>query len=437
MAFAATNGRNRRGKASLFLICCVLLGLCPYLIPASISLLPALILAVLLGIYGLSIVLREIDNRFDQSKLVAFTPEEYQSLPMVDVVVSARDEENVVERLVERLISIRYPKDKITRMIIDDGSKDKTSILLNQLTQTFQEIQVLNRSRSSGGGKSGALNYALSKLNGKWIFILDADAQFNDDILLRIIPFAEKYGLSAVQLRKAVINSGKNLLTHCQSMEMAMDAFIQQGRIFVGGVGELRGNGQLIERNILNKCGGFNEDTLTDDLDLSFRLLIVGANVGLLWNPPIQEEAVESLGSLWRQRNRWAEGGLQRFFDYWSFLFSGRLGFVKKLDLGCFFTLQYVLPVVSSVDLLIATWTHSFPLYWPLSCIALSVSGVAYFRGCRRKSQGPDLPSPKLLRLLISVIYLIHWFIVIPWVTIKMAVLPKKLVWNKTTHQGN
>ena len=75
-------------------------------------------------------------------------------------------------------------------------------------------------------------------------------------------------------------------------MEMALDAVIQQGRLAGGGVAELRGNGQLIHRQTLEGCGGFNEDTVTDDLDLSFRLLTHGAMVGILWNPPVQEEAV-------------------------------------------------------------------------------------------------------------------------------------------------
>ena len=72
---------------------------------------------------------------------------------------------------------------------------------------------------------------------------------------------------------------------------MALDAVIQSGRLANAGVAELRGNGQLIKRSVLESSGGFNEDTVTDDLDLSFRLLTHGALVGLLWDPPVQEEA--------------------------------------------------------------------------------------------------------------------------------------------------
>ena len=81
-------------------------------------------------------------------------------------------------------------------------------------------------------------------------------------------------GWSGVQLRKSVVNCELNQIAAYQAMEMAMDAVIQRGRLACGGVSELRGNGQLINRKVLESCGGFNEQTITDDLDLSFRFLL-------------------------------------------------------------------------------------------------------------------------------------------------------------------
>ena len=164
----------------------------------------------------------------------------HKELPCVDVLVSARDEEAVVKRLGHRLFSIKYPKNKINICIIDDGSIDKTPLILEDLKKEFANLQIISRSRSSGGGKSGALNYALKQVYGEWVFILDADADFNDEILLRLIPFANHGNWSAIQLRKAVVNSNLNLLTSCQAMEMAMDTVIQQGRQVLGGIVELR-----------------------------------------------------------------------------------------------------------------------------------------------------------------------------------------------------
>ena len=393
----------------------------------------------MLGGYGLRTVLRRAASA-DGSEAVSDSSDlpdaETACWPSVDVVVAARDEEAVVTRLVERLSALRYPADRLSLCVVDDGSEDRTPDRLAVLQDRFPALRVIRRPRNAGGGKSGALNAALAQTQGEWLLILDADAQLAEDQLERLIPFASGGGWSAVQMRKAVNNAEDNWLTRVQAMEMAFDSQIQQGRLAGGGVAELRGNGQLLRRDLLEACGGFNEETVTDDLDLSFRLLLHEARIGILWNPPVQEEAVETLQALWKQRQRWAEGGLQRFLDYWPGLLSSRLTLAQRRDLVSFFLLQYALPVVSWSDLITSVLSRTSPAYWPLSIVAFGVSGVAYWRGCRRASDGPDLPQPDLFNLLLGIAYLSHWFVVIPWVTLRMALRPKRLVWAKTSHRG-
>ena len=128
--------------------------------------------------------------------------------------MAARDEENVIERLVSRLLSIEYPEEKISLWIIDDGSQDRTPDLLQKLRSSFSKINVLSRPLLSGGGKSGALNSVLSKTDGEWLFILDADAQLQSNTLLRAIALALQGGWSGVQLRKSVVNFELNQLDY-------------------------------------------------------------------------------------------------------------------------------------------------------------------------------------------------------------------------------
>jgi 1,2-diacylglycerol 3-beta-glucosyltransferase len=355
----------------------------------------------------------------------------------VDVVVAARDEQAVIARLVERLSALRWPDDRLSLWVVDDGSEDRTPDLLAQLALQTPQLRVLTRSRQAGGGKSAALNLALKHLRGRWMLVLDADADLQPDVLERLIPFAEAGGWAAVQLRKAIANAGTNWLTRAQAIEMAFDAEVQEGRLAAGGVSELRGNGQLLRRDAVHAAGGFNEATVTDDLDLSFRFLLAGLPIGLLWDPPVREEAVLGPRALWRQRQRWAEGGLQRFFDYWGGLTSDRLRRRQRLDLACFFLLQYALPVSSAADLLTALATRTPPCLWPVSLMGVGLSGAAIVRGCRRPAEGPPLPSPHALNLALGLLYLLHWFLVIPWVSVRMALLPKRLVWAKTLHLGD
>ena len=436
---AAGIGDHRRGKTVFFLAACGWAGAMPHWLDPSRSLIPAFTLAMLLGGYALRTLMRGPDQQTTQNNGSESNDSPSMSVevfPTVDVVVAARDEEAVVPRLVERLSALRYPDGRLTLCVVDDGSEDRTSDCLVELQTRFPSLLVISRPRNAGGGKSGALNAALAQTQGEWLLILDADAQLNSDQLERLMPFATSGDWSAVQMRKAVTNASSNWLTRAQAMEMAFDAQLQDGRLAGGGVAELRGNGELLRRDLLEACGGFNEDTVTDDLDLSFRLMLQGARIGILWDPPVQEEAVESLQALWKQRQRWAEGGLQRFLDYWPGLISARLTPAQRRDMACFFLLQYALPVVSWADLLTSVISRTMPAYWPLSIVAFSVSGVAYWRGCRRPSEGPDLPSPGLFNLLLGIAYLSHWFLVIPWVTLRMAFLPKRLVWAKTTHSG-
>ena len=433
MTTAVVKNDHRRVKSAAFLAVCGCAGAAPHWLDNVRALWPALAMAFVLGGYGLRTVMRAAlggQQRGDRTS-VSWTEERYPSL---DVVVAARDEEAVVSRVVERLVKLRYPSGRLSIWVIDDGSEDRTPELLDGLADRYPQLRVIHRLRNAGGGKSGALNTALQQMQGEWLLVLDADAQLQEDLLETLVPYAIEGGWSAVQLRKAVIDSDANWLTRSQAMEMALDAVIQQGRLAAGGVAELRGNGQLIRRTVLEQCGGFNEDTVTDDLDLSFRLLTQGAMVGILWNPPVQEEAVGGLQALWKQRQRWAEGGLQRFFDYWPTLTSSELSYRQRWDLACFFLLQYGLPVVSFVDLSTSLITRTSPTYWPLSVVAYSVSGLAYWRGCRGEHAGPAIPRPGVWNLVVAIAYLGHWFVVIPWVSLKMALLPKSLVWAKTSH---
>ena len=436
-AHAQRSGSGRRVPSALFLAGCGCVGIAPHWLDPAVRLWPAVSLALLLGGYSVrTVLLQALRPQAPGTAPEAAQDIAPETLPAVDVVVAARDEQAVIGRLVEGLARLRYPQDRLKLWVVDDASTDRTPQLLAELQQRFAFLRVLRREPGSGGGKSGALNAVNAQLQGRWMLVLDADADLQPDTLERLIPMAEAGGWAAVQLRKAVANPLVNWLTRAQAMEMALDTVIQQGRLGSGGVVELRGNGQLLRRDGLQASGGFNEDTVTDDLDLSFRLLLAGQPVGVLWDPPVREEAVLTLAALWRQRQRWAEGGLQRFFDYWPELVSSRLSPAQRLDLACFFLLQYAMPVVAWGDVLAALLLRNAPLFWPLSFVAFGLSGVSIFSGCCRCSEGPELPSMNPWNLALGIAYLGHWFVVIPWTTLRMALLPKSLVWAKTTHLG-
>ena len=423
--------RSRRLKSFIFLVSCMLIGVYPHFFSKKPPVFAIYVTSFVVLIYGVWVLSKNIKL----SNNVCDNNEFLNDIPTLDILVAARDEQNVIARLVERLVSLDYPSEKLKIYIIDDGSVDNTPNILKKLSQKYERLNIISRSKNDGGGKSGALNHALQFISGEWVFILDADAQLKNDTLQRVLSFAQNGSWSAVQLRKSVINTSKNFLTTCQGIEMAMDAYFQVGRLYSAGISELRGNGQLVRKDILLNCGSFNENTVTDDLDLSLRLILSQSKIGIFWDPPVMEEAVEDIFALFRQRQRWAEGGLQRFFDYGRELILSKLTFIQKFDLTYFFILQYALPIIALVDLIICIVFYKSPIYWPVSLTAFTLSASASWFGCHKKHEGPVLPTNSIT-MSLYLFYLSHWFIVIPLVTLKMSIFPKKIIWKKTTHLG-
>ncbi len=361
--------------------------------------------------------------------------------PFVSLLVAAKNEEAVISKLVENFCNIDYPSCRYELWVIDDNSEDGTPILLDKLATEYDQLRVFHRAAGAGGGKSGALNQVIPLTKGDIIAVFDADAQMPPDLLRRVLPLFERQEVGAVQVRKAIANSSTNFLTRSQAAEMALDSFFQQQRIAIGGIGELRGNGQFIRRTALIGCDGFNEETITDDLDLTIRLHLDRWDIDFLLDPAVDEEGVTRPMALWHQRNRWAEGGYQRYLDYWQPILRGRLGRRKTFDLLMFWFFQYVLPTAAVPDMLMAIARNQMPMLTPVTGMTVTLSLVSMFCGLRRiqvtQTQRNTSLWVMLLQTLRGTLYMLHWFAIVASVTARMSVRPKRLKWVKTTHSGN
>ena len=360
--------------------------------------------------------------------------------PTVTLVAAAKDEEEVIERLVQNLCDLDYPRDRCEVWIVDDHSQDATPEILRRLQSQYSQLRVLRRSAGATGGKSGALNQVLMRSQGEFLAVFDADAQVPRDLLRRSLPYFEDEAVGAVQVRKIIANAEQNFWTQGQSAEMMLDACFQQQRTAIGGLGELRGNGQFLRRSALEQCGGFNEETITDDLDLTLRLNLDQWDIKFSIYPGVLEEAVTSPRALWHQRNRWAEGGYQRYLDYWRLIADNRMGTNRTVDLLGFLLIQYLLPIAMVPDFLLALMTRRLPLLGPLGMLLFGLLLWAQGSGLRRSYQaerGQPMPLSQVLRRMVrGLLYMMHWSVVMPWVTARMAVAPKRLKWVKTTHHG-
>ena len=360
--------------------------------------------------------------------------------PIFSILVAARNEETVIRDLVLQLCQLDYPRDRYEVWIVNDRSTDNTGAILDRLAQEHHQLNVLHRGANDGGGKSGALNQVLTRTRGEFIAVFDADAGVPADILQRVLPHFACPQTGAVQVRKAIANADANFWTYGQSIEMVLDSYFQQQRIAIGGIGELRGNGQFVRRSSLLRCGLWNEQTITDDLDLTLRLHLDAWDIGFLTYPSVGEEGVTNWGALWHQRNRWAEGGYQRYLDYWRWIARNHLGLNKSLDLLAFMLLQYLLPIAAVPDYCMALWRHQLPVLAPLSGLVFGFSFLGMVLGTRRVSRAEGATISFWMfcnRLLFGMVYMLHWLTIIPAIAMRIAIRPKRLKWVKTTRQGD
>ncbi len=367
--------------------------------------------------------------------------EEPDAWPFVSLLVAAKDEESVIGQLVKRLCELDYPAHRYELWVINDNSSDRTPQVLERLAQDYAQLNVLHRSAADArGGKSGALNQVLPLCRGEIIAVFDADAQVPEDLLQRALPLFSRARVGAVQVRKSIANAEINFWTQGQAAEMALDAWQQVQRIRVGGIGELRGNGQFVRRTALEDCGGWNEATITDDLDLTLRLHLADWDIDLLQAPAVGEEGVTRARALWHQRNRWAEGGYQRYLDYWRLIASGRLGPRKTLDLLVFFFYQYLLPTAAVPDTLLSLARNRLPILGSAESVGFALMFAGMVIGLRRTQpkavRSPKTLLPVLKQTLRGMVYMQHWLPVMIHNTARLSVRPKRLKWIKTVHQG-
>lgn len=364
-----------------------------------------------------------------------------QTYPFISLAIAAKNEAAVITSLVESLCSLDYPIDRYEVWAIDDRSSDRTPEILDLLAQKYPQLQVLHRTEGDTGGKSGALNQVRSLMQGEIIGVFDADAQVTPDFLDRVLAYFQSETVGAIQLRKAIVNSDTNFLTRGQRAEMALDAYIQQQRTSGGGIGELRGNGQFVRRTALDSCDGWNEQTITDDLDLTIRLHLTGWDIELMPYPPVGEEGVTTFKALWHQRNRWAEGGFQRYLDYWDAIASNRMGTKKTLDLLSFLSIQYLLPPAGIPDFLMALWLKHPPLLLPMTAsLGVALPLWATWVGLRRSYQQANRTvsiARRLSQTAIGSLFILHWLVVMPLAIARMAIFPKRLKWVKTPRQAD
>lgn len=258
-------------------------------------------------------------------------PGRWESWPPVSVIVPAKDEVRVIEGAVRSVCTQDY-EGPLEVIVVDDCSTDGTGELLARLRDELGFTIV--RTPPGTIGKASALEVGIAHSRGALIAVFDADTRLSPGVLATMVPHLADAKVGAVQGRRLVYNGQRNWLTRVQEDEYrVIQTLLQRARQAVGGFTCLAGNGLIVRRDVLEALGGWNEDALTEDIDLTVRLHLAGWEVRYCYDAQIWEEGVVALRDLMRQRERWFEGSLLCLGDYLPQILFGRLPLLRRVDM--------------------------------------------------------------------------------------------------------
>ncbi|MGH9303434.1 MAG: glycosyltransferase [Acidimicrobiales bacterium] len=276
--------------------------------------------------------------------------------PALSVMVACKNEAAVAHRLVENLLGLDYPSELLQLLVVDDASSDGTGEILDGLARD-SALVVLHR-HSDSGGKSGALNYGLERATGEIVVVFDADHCPHRDVLRRLVRHFEEPSVAAVQGRCEISNTEDSPLTELVGIDYLAGYLVNEyGRQALFSLPAYGGANCAVRTDVLTSIGGWNTASVTEDTDLTIRVLLAGYRVRYDITAVDEEEGVTTVAAYWRQRYRWARGHQQVWRDYhWPIWRSRRFSLAQKIE-STMFLLAFHLPVISGLGLVIAlTW---------------------------------------------------------------------------------
>lgn len=404
---------------------------------------PIYILLGVMVIYALLIQAAQYHQKRKKRKLIKkglfekIEAEKKEYKPFVSILIPAHNEEFVIKDTIDNVLALEY--DNFEVIVIDDRSTDNTAQVLEKLSSEYENLRCHIRDKNAFPGKSAVLNEILPLTKGEVICVFDADARVKTNFLKKIVPYLFDPDVGAAQARKIISNKEFNFLTRCQDNEYALDTHFQLGRDCIKGAVELRGNGQLVKKEALIDIGGWNNFTLTDDLDLSTRLHLKGWDIRLCPDVNVYEEGVISFLPLLRQRRRWVEGSIRRYLDYFlDVICSKEISFRVSVDMWAYIA-EFTLPIwlvseysIQGFKFIKGVENNILVTLSIIPAIALFfISGLVY---SLKKYKRLSL-TKALVQAVETITYMfIVWVPVVSFIVFKIIFFKRTMDWGKTAH---
>lgn len=254
--------------------------------------------------------------------------------PFVTIQLPIFNELYVVERLIDNIAQLKYPKDRFEIHVLDDSTDETVEITRKKVEEYKQKgfnIEQIRRSDRKGY-KAGALKEATESAKGEFIAIFDADFLPHSTFLIDALPYFENPYVGVVQTRWGHLNQDYSLLTELQAFQLNVHFTVEQkGRMAGNYLLQFNGTAGIWRKETIASAGGWEADTLTEDLDLSYRAQLKGWDIEYLEDVISPAELPIEMNGLKSQQFRWMKGGAETAKKMLPTVWKSDLKFVQKL----------------------------------------------------------------------------------------------------------
>ena len=356
-------------------------------------------MAVLLGFSAYGIHRWWIIGLFLKNRRRAPQPlARFEQLPVVTVQLPIFNERYVAGRLLRAVNALDYPRELLEVQVLDD-STDDTRELIQREVATLQtaglDIHYIHRTDRTGF-KAGALENGMLTARGEYIFILDADFLPDADILHKTIHFFTDPRVGMIQTRWGHLNRTYSLLTRVQAMFLDGHLLLEQtARSRSGRFFNFNGTAGLWRRTCIETAGGWQHDTLTEDLDLSYRAQLEGWKFVFLSDVVTPAELPVDMNGFKSQQHRWTKGSIQTCKKILPRILRSKLPWKIKLEAALHLTSNFSYLLLAALCVLLSPTGYGghgwlrFVLFDAPVFLAASVS-VAVFYICAQRELYPQ-----------------------------------------------
>ncbi len=244
------------------------------------------------------------------------------SYPGVTITVPCWNEEKTIEKTVQSLLNLNYPKDKLNIFLIDDGSTDGTWDVIQKFA-TESNVKIFHK---ENGGKHTVLNFGLDHMTTEFFGCLDADSYAHPEALVRIMSYFERDEEIMAVAPSVTVHSPKNIIQNAQEAEYFMGVYFKKMLGFLGAINVTPGPLTVFRKKVFTDLGPYRRAYNTEDMEIAYRMQTNHYKIEHCNDAYVYTNTPSTARKLYKQRLRWIYGFLNNTLDYKRVIFRKKYG---------------------------------------------------------------------------------------------------------------